>query len=276
MMNPVSSVVTLQNGREMPQLGLGVWRSGPGTETEQAVRWALDAGYRHIDTAAIYENEESVGKGVAESGVPREEVFITTKVWNSDQGYDSTLRAMETSLTKLGLAYVDLYLVHWPVMGKFKDTWRAMEAIHESGKAKAIGVSNFLVHHLEDLLGSAKVAPMVNQVEFHPRLQQPELLAFDQKHGIAHEAWAPIMKGRVNDIPELQAIAKRHGKSPVQVTIRWELQKGIVTIPKSVHQERIVNNADVFDFELNAEEMATIDGLDAGERVGPHPDEIDF
>ncbi|GMV95185.1 MAG: oxidoreductase [Candidatus Hydrogenedentota bacterium] len=270
------SAVKLSNGIEMPLLGLGVWRSGPGAETEQAVRWALDAGYRHIDTAAIYENEESVGKGVAISGVPRDEVFVTTKVWNTDQGYDSTLRAMETSLNKLGLEYVDLYLVHWPVKGKFKDTWRAMEAIYESGKARAIGVSNFLVHHLEDLLGSAKVAPMVNQVEFHPRLQQPELLAFGQKHGIAHEAWAPIMKGRVTDIPELQAIAKRHGKSPVQVTIRWELQKGVVTIPKSVHQERIVNNADVFDFALSAEEMATIDGLDTGERVGPHPDEIDF
>ncbi|MCL4695345.1 MAG: aldo/keto reductase [Candidatus Hydrogenedentes bacterium] len=276
MIESTHAAVKLSNGIEMPLLGLGVWRSGPGAETEQAVRWALDAGYRHIDTAAIYQNEESVGKGVAESDVPRDEVFVTTKVWNTDQGYDTTLRAMETSLKKLGLEYVDLYLVHWPVKGKFKDTWRAMEVIYESGKAKAIGVSNFLVHHLEDLLGSAKVAPMVNQVEFHPRLQQPELLAFDQKHGIAHEAWAPIMKGRVNDIPELQAIAKQHGKSPVQVTIRWELQKGVVTIPKSVHQERIVNNADVFDFELTADELATIDGLDAGERVGPHPDEIDF
>jgi len=270
------TTVNLSNGVVMPQLGLGVWRSEPGAETEQAVRWALDAGYRHSDTAAIYQNEESVGKGVTESAVPRDEVFVTTKVWNTDQGYDTTLRAIDVSLKKLGLDYVDLYLVHWPVKGKFKDTWRAMETIYESGRAKAIGVSNFLVHHLEDLLESAKVAPMVNQVEFHPRLQQAELLAYDQKHGIAHEAWAPIMKGRVNDIPELQAIAKKHGKSPVQVTIRWELQKGVVTIPKSVHQKRIVDNADVFDFELSAEEMAIIDGLDAGERVGPHPDEIDF
>jgi len=268
--------VKLHNGFEMPQFGLGVWRSEPGAETEQAVRWAIEAGYRHIDTAAIYQNEASVGKAVAESGVPREQVFVTTKVWNSDQGYDGALRAFQTSLNKLAMDYVDLYLIHWPVKGKFKETWRAFEHIYGEGRAKAIGVSNFLVHHLEDLLGSAKVKPMVNQVEFHPRLQQPELLAFDQKNEIAHEAWAPIMKGRVNDIPEIQAIAKTHGKTPVQVTLRWELQKGVVTIPKSVKQERIASNVDVFDFELSEKEMAAIDGLDRGERIGPHPDEIDF
>ena len=268
--------VRLHNGIEMPQLGLGVWRSGPGPETEQAVHWALEAGYRHIDTAAIYQNEADVGKAIAESSVPREQVFVTTKVWNTDQGYDGTLRAFQTSLDKLALDYVDLYLIHWPVKGTFKDTWRALEQIHGEGRAKAIGVSNFLVHHLEDLFETAQVKPMVNQVEFHPRLQQPELLAFDQQNGIAHQAWAPIMKGRVNDIPELQTIAKTHGKTPVQVTLRWELQKGVVTIPKSVKQERILSNADVFDFELSPGEVATIDGLDREERVGPHPDEIDF
>ncbi len=266
----------LHNGMDIPQLGMGVWRSEPGAETEQAVHWALDIGYRHIDTAAIYQNEADVGKAVAASGVPREQVFVTTKVWNTDQGYDTTLQAFQTSLDKLGMEYVDLFLIHWPVKGKFKETWRALEQIYGEGRAKAIGVSNFLVHHLNDLLGSAKVKPMVNQVEFHPRLQQPELLAFDQKNDIAHEAWAPIMKGRVNNVPEIQAIAKAHGKTPVQVTIRWELQKGVVTIPKSVHQERIASNADVFGFELSASEMATIDGLDREERIGPHPDEIDF
>jgi diketogulonate reductase-like aldo/keto reductase len=268
--------VRLHNGIEMPQFGLGVWRSEPGAETEQAVRWAIEAGYRHIDTAAIYQNEASVGKAVAECGIPRADVFVTTKVWNSDQGYDSTLRAFQASLDKLGTDYVDLYLVHWPVKGKFKDTWRAFEQLYEEGRAKAIGVSNFLVHHLEDLLGSAKVKPMVNQVEFHPRLQQPKLLAFDHKNGITHEAWAPIMKGRVNDIPEIKTIAGKHKKTPIQVTLRWELQKGVVTIPKSVNRDRIVSNADVFDFELNASEMAAMDGLDREERVGPHPDEIDF
>jgi diketogulonate reductase-like aldo/keto reductase len=260
----------------MPQLGLGVWRSAPGAETEQAVRWAIEAGYRHIDTAAIYQNEADVGKAIAVSGVPREDVFVTTKVWNTDQGYERTLRGFQVSLDKLDMDYVNLYLVHWPVKGKFKETWRGLEHIYEQGRAKAIGVSNFLVHHLEDLLGSAKVKPMVNQVEFHPRLQQPELLAFDQKHGIAHEAWAPIMKGRVNDIAEIKTIAETHKKTPIQVTLRWELQKGVVTIPKSVNQDRIVGNADVFDFELSADEMAAIDGLDREERVGPHPDEIDF
>lgn len=276
MTHSIHTTVPLSNGSTIPQLGLGVWRSEPGTETEQAVRWALDAGYRHIDTAAIYQNEADVGKAIAAAGIPRDELFITTKVWNTDQGYDSTLAACQTSLEKLALDYVDLYLIHWPVKGKFKDTWRALEEIYAGDRAKAIGVSNFLVHHLEDLLAVAKIKPMVNQVEFHPRLQQPELLAFDQQHGIAHEAWAPIMKGRVKNIPELQPIAAKHGKTAVQVTLRWELQKGVITIPKSVKQQRIVDNAALYDFELSADDMALIDALDTGERVGPHPDEITF
>lgn len=276
MINAINGAISICNGMRIPQFGLGVWRSAEGPETEQAVAWALEAGYRHIDTAMIYQNEASVGRAVAATGIPREKVFVTTKVWNSDQGYDSTFRAFQCSLDLLGMDYVYLYLIHWPVKGKFVDTWRALEKIYEEGRAKAIGVSNFLVHHLEELLDSALVRPMVNQVEFHPRLQQPELLEFDNRQGIIHEAWSPIMKGKVNDVPEIQTIARRLGKTPVQVTLRWELQKGIVTIPKSVKQERILANAQVFDFALGPEDMSVMDGLDREERVGPHPDHIDF
>ncbi len=276
MIKSIQDTITLHNGVTMPRFGLGAWRSEPGAETETAVRWALDAGYRHIDTAAVYQNEESVGKAVNESGIPREEIFVTTKVWNTSQGYDRTLKAFDKSLERMGMKYVDLYLVHWPKQGTFKDTWRALETLYEQGRAKAIGVSNFLVHHLEDLLADAKVKPMVNQVEFHPRLQQPALLEFDRKHGIVHEAWSPIMRGNVMDIPELKEIGRKHGKSPIHVSLRWELQKDVVTIPKSVKKDRIEDNADVFDFELTPAEMKIIDGLDREERVGPHPDHIDF
>lgn len=272
----LSDSALLNNGVTMPWFGLGVWRAQSGLETKQAVEWALARGYRHIDTASIYGNEQDVGEGLRASGVPREEVFVTTKVWNTDQGYDNTLRAFDASLARLGLDYVDLYLVHWPVKGKFKDTWGALERLYAQQRARAIGVSNFLEHHLEDLLGMANVIPAVNQVEFHPRLQQPGLQRCCREHGIQLEAWAPIMKGRVNDIPELQEIAARHGKTPVQVTLRWELQRGIVTIPKSVHQERIDSNANVYDFLLDEADLARIDALDTGERVGPHPDHIDF
>jgi len=264
--------VVLQNGVKMPWLGLGVFRSEAGQEVENAVRWALEAGYRSIDTAMIYGNEASVGKAVRESSLPRDEVFITTKVWNTDQGYDSTLAAFETSLDLLKMEYVDLYLVHWPVKGKYKETWQAMEAIYRGGRARAIGVSNFLVHHLEDLLPSAEIVPMVNQVEFHPRLQQPELQEICRRNRIQLEAWSPIMKGRVLQVPELVALGKKYGKSAVQVSLRWILQQGIIAIPKSVKQERIVSNADLYDFELSPEDMALIATLDRGERVGPHPD----
>lgn len=276
MIESLNDLVELHNGLGIPQFGLGVWRSEPGTETEDAVRWALEAGYHHIDTAAVYKNEESVGKAIAASGVAREDIFVTTKLWNDSQGYDRTLKAFQKSLDRLGLDYVDLYLIHWPKTETMKESWRALESIYADGRAKAIGVSNFLVHHLEALLDGALIVPMVNQVEFHPRLQQPALLDFDRAHGIVHEAWSPIMKGQVVDIPELQTIGKKYGKSPVHVSLRWELQKGVVTIPKSVHQKRIVENAAVYDFELSDEDMAMIDGLDREERVGPHPDEITF
>lgn len=260
----------------MPWLGLGVFRSQDGAEVEHAIRWALDAGYRSIDTARIYANEAGVGRALRQSTIPREELFVTTKVWNSDQGFDSTLRAFDDSLERLGMDSVDLYLVHWPVHGKYKDTWRALERLYEEGRARAIGVSNFLIHHLEDLLGSARIAPMVNQVEFHPYLQQPALQAFARSNGIQLEAWSPIMKGEAATEPVLLEIGRPYGKTGVQVALRWILQKSIVVIPKSVHQERIVANAAIFDFELTAEDMARIDDLDRHHRYGPDPDNFSF
>lgn len=260
----------------MPLLGLGVWRMDEGPEVEQSVSWALEAGYRSIDTAKVYGNETGVGKAIAGSGLPREDLFVTTKVWNSDQGYDRTMRAFEDSLVRLGLEYVDLYLVHWPVKTRYIDTWRALETLYEEGRVRAIGVSNFMIHHLEDLLANAKVDPVVNQYEYHPRLQQPELHTYCLKHNIQPEAWSPIMKGRVVEIPELEEIGGRHQKSAVQVTLRWLLQKNVVAIPKSSKRQRIIDNGDLFDFELSEEEMTAIDALDRDQRVGPDPDNFDF
>lgn len=272
----IQSTVTLNNGVKMPVFGLGVFLTKEGEEVENAVRWALDAGYIHIDTAAVYGNERGVGKALKQSGIPRKDVFITTKVWNADQGYASSLKAFEISCDKLGTDYVDLYLIHWPKGDLSIETWKALEEIYASGRAKAIGVSNFLVHQLQDLLPHCKVVPAVNQVEFHPYLQQPPLQAFCREKGIQPEAWSPIMKGRVNDIPVLQALAARYGKTPVQITLRWELQKQIVTIPKSVKADRILSNAEVFDFELTQEDMDRIDRLDKHQRVGADPDNFNF
>lgn len=271
----VDSAVELLNGIRMPRLGLGVWKSKEGPETENAVAAALQAGYRLIDTAALYENEASVGRAVRASGLPREEVFVTTKVWNSEQGYDSTLKAFRTSLEKLGLDYVDLYLVHWPVPGKYKETYRALETLYEEGKVKAIGVSNFLVHHLEDLMGSCRIKPMVNQVEMHPLLTRKPLLEFCKREGIQAESWRPLMKGSF-DIPLLQELSAKYGKTPAQILIRWHLQLGVVTIPKSARAERIRENADLFDFKLSREDMARIDELNEDRRFGADPDHIDF
>jgi len=272
----IDSTTTLHNGLEMPWLGLGVFKAEQGSEIEQAIQWAAEAGYRSIDTATIYGNESGVAAGIRRSGIPREDFFITTKVWNSDQGFDKTLRAFDASLKRLDTDSVDLYLIHWPVLGTFKDTWRALERIYEEGRAKAIGVSNFLVHHLEELLADATVIPMANQVEFHPWLLQPDLLAYCKEKRIQLEAWSPVMRGQVREIPELLEIGKRHGKNPFQVVLRWDLQHGVVTIPKSVHRDRIRENAAIFDFELSVEEMATIDRLDQGKRLGPDPDNITF
>lgn len=268
----IASAVTLSGGGEMPRFGLGTYKSLPGEEVEHSVEYALRAGYRSVDTASLYGNEEGIGAGIRASGVPRDEVFVATKVWNDEQGYEGTLAALDRSLSRLGTDYVDLYLVHWPIEAHLESTWRAMEALHADGKARAIGVCNFLPHHLEPLLKLADIPPVVDQVEFHPRLQQPGLQAYAAEHDIVLEAWAPIMRGRANDVPELVEIAQRHGKTPAQVAIRWVLELGYVVIPKSVHDERILENADVFDFELSDAEMSVIDTLDAGARIGPDPD----
>jgi diketogulonate reductase-like aldo/keto reductase len=278
MHGSLRDAVTLANGVKMPRLGLGTWKSAEGAEVEQSVRWALEIGYRHVDTAAVYGNERGVGRAVRASGVPREQVFVTTKVWNDDQrsGRDAVTRAFDESLRRLAMDYVDLYLVHWPVKGRYREAWRALEAIYATGRAKAIGVSNFLVHHLEDLLGDAEVTPMVNQVEFHPRLVQRELMDFCRARGIVQEAWSPLMKGKVNDEPVLRDLAAKYRKTPAQVVLRWNLQHGIVTIPKSVRRERLEENAAVFDFHIEPADMARVDALDRGERVGAHPDHFTF
>jgi diketogulonate reductase-like aldo/keto reductase len=260
----------------MPWVGLGVFRAEEGEEVVEAVRYALGIGYRSIDTAAIYGNEKGVGEAVRKSDVPRSDVFVTTKVWNSDQGYQSTLAAFEKSLDLLQMDYVDLYLIHWPVSEKFIQTWRALEEIYRSGRARAIGVSNFMENHLSELLASASIPPMVNQVEFHPRLVQPGLLRYCAEHDIQVEAWSPIMRGAVQEIPELIKLADKYGKTPTQIVLRWDLQRGVVTIPKSVHPARIAANADIFDFELSQDDMGVINALDRDDRMGPDPQNFDF
>ena len=267
---------TLANGVEIPYLGLGVWQADNGQEVIDAIKWALQAGYRHIDTAAAYKNEAGVGQAIRESGVDRADIFVTSKLWNSEQGYDATLRAFDQSMARLGLDVLDLYLIHWPVQGKYKDTWRAFEQLYADGRIRAIGVSNFLQHHLEDLLGDAQVVPMVNQLEFHPWLVQPALLAYCRQHQIQYEAWSPLMQGKLFEQDIVNDLAKKYGKSPGQIAVRWDLQKGVVTIPKSVKREHILSNADVFDFELSAADVAYIDGLDRQQRIGPDPDTFNF
>lgn len=272
----IQTTVRLSNGYEMPLFGLGVFRSKEGHEVESAVQTALEAGYRHIDTAAVYGNERGVGRAVRNSGLSRGEIFITSKIWNSDQGYETTFDAFNESIERLDTDYIDLYLIHWPMGPLSAETWKALEEIYASGRIKAIGVSNFLIHHLEELFPVCRIRPMVNQVEFHPYLQQPDLQAFCRAEGIVLEAWSPIMRGQVNEDPVLQALAAKYGKSPVQVTLRWELQKGVVTIPKSVHAARILSNAEVFDFEISLEDMARIDRLDRHFRTGADPDNFNF
>ncbi|MDT0606194.1 aldo/keto reductase [Croceitalea rosinachiae] len=266
----------LHNGVKMPYFGLGVYLSEDGQEVINAVQWALESGYRHIDTAAIYNNEEGVGKGIRESTVARKDIFVVSKVWNTDQGYDSTLRAFDDSLKRLNLDYLDLYLVHWPVNGKYKDTWRAMERLYKEKKLRAIGVSNFMQHHLEDLLENAEIVPMVNQMEFHPFLVQQDLIDFCNSKNIQYEAWSPMMQGKIFDLDEFKALSKKYGKSIAQIVLRWDLQKGVVTIPKSSKKERIIANADIFDFELSSDDVALLDGLHKDKRFGPDPDNFDF
>ncbi|MBQ1091277.1 aldo/keto reductase [Streptomyces sp. B93] len=273
---PVSSKVPpiiLNNGVEMPQLGFGVWQV-PDDEAQQAVGTALEAGYRSIDTAAIYGNEEGTGRAIAASGIPREELFVTTKLWNSDQGYDATLRAFDTSLGKLGLDYLDLYLIHWPIpsQGTFVDTYKAFEKLHADGRIRAIGVSNFLPEHLRQLIEATSVIPAVNQIELHPHLQQHASREYHAEQGIATEAWSPLGQGKgLLEVPAIVAIARKHGRTPAQIVLRWHLQLGNVVIPKSVTPSRIRENIDVFDFSLDDEDLAAISALNEDRRIGPDP-----
>ena len=264
--------VTLHDGIEIPQLGFGVFQVPPD-DTEKVVEQALEAGYRHIDTAAAYRNEKGVGRAVANSAIPREDIFVTTKLWNSSQGFDSALETFDKSLGRLGMDYVDLYLIHWPVpsQDRFVDTWRAFERIHGEGGARTIGVSNFRIEDLERLEAETDIRPTVNQVELHPQMQQRELRSWHEDHGIATEAWSPLAQGAVIGDDTVAGIASAHGKTAAQAILRWHLQLGNVVIPKSVTPQRISENFDLFDFELSAEEMDAIGALDRGERIGPDP-----
>ena len=269
--------VTLNDGNSIPSVGFGVYKISPA-ETEQSVHTALAAGYRHIDTAALYDNEREVGRAVAASGLPRNEVYVVTKVWNSDQGYDSTLSAFEASIERLGLDFLDLYLIHWPLpaAGKFVETFRALAHLRDQGRIRSIGVSNFAPEHLEMLIDGTGIVPVINQVELHPRLSQPELREVHARLGIATEAWAPLGRGSLLAHPTVTEVARRCGKTPAQVLIRWHIQLGNIVIPKSVHPERIVGNFEVFDFELGTAEMAEISSLDDGARLGPDPRTFDY
>jgi methylglyoxal/glyoxal reductase len=280
MINNLQETTKLYNGVQMPWFGLGVFKVEIGPELVNAVKFAIKHGYRSIDTAAIYGNEEGVGQAIREAmteyGIKREDLFITSKVWNSDLGYQSTIEAYETSLRKLGLDYLDLYLIHWPVEDKYVEAWRALETIYKEGKVKAIGVSNFQVHHLKQIMKDAEIKPMVNQVEYHPRLTQQEVKTFCDNNGIQFEAWSPLMQGQLFDNPLLKEIAHKYNKTVAQVILRWDLQNGVVTIPKSTRDHRIVENTAIFDFELSNEDMDRISDLNENHRVGPDPDNIDF
>ncbi|WP_336823852.1 aldo/keto reductase [Sporosarcina sp. USHLN248] len=267
--------LTLSNGVAMPQLGLGVYKMTDPKETETAISYALEVGYRAIDTAAIYENEMETGNAIRQSGIPREELFITSKVWNNDQGYDETLRAFEVSLEKLGVSYLDLYLTHWPVAHKYVDTYRAIERLYEEKLIRATGVSNHHAHHLKELFKTANVQPMVNQIEVHPRLTQEPLREFCAEHGIVVTSWSPLARGKLMEHPTLLHIAAKHGKTTAQVIIRWHLQNGLVVIPKSVTPKRIKENIEVADFELTLEDMMTINALNMDERTGTNPEKYD-
>lgn len=271
----ISSKVKLNDQTLMPLLGLGVYQLSD-SQVLNCVQVALDCGYRLIDTASFYQNEAAVGAAVRESSVPRSEIFVTTKVWNADQGYDQTLRAFDQSMKNLGLEYLDLYLVHWPVKEQYLDTWRALETIHQTGRVRSVGVSNFLVEHLERLAQHSDTTPVINQIEFHPHLQQPELFAYCQKHQIQVQAWSPLMQGQVLQLPLFQELAKKYQKNAVQIVLRWNLQRGISVIPKSAKPERVRDNGELFDFEISREDMARIDGLDQHRRIGPDPGNFNF
>ncbi|OLT96326.1 aldo/keto reductase [Mycobacterium syngnathidarum] len=273
----MSPRVTLNDGNSIPQVGLGVWQT-PAEETERAVSAALQAGYRHIDTAAAYRNEAETGRGLVDSGVPRDEVFLVTKLWNSDQGYESTLAAFDASQDRLGVDYLDLYLIHWPMPANnaFVDTFKAFAHLHDQGRVRSIGVSNFEPEHLEVLIDSTGIVPAVNQVELHPLLPQQELREVHARLGIATEAWSPLGQGALLTDPVITGIAERHGKTAAQVLIRWHIHLGNIVIPKSVNPERIVSNFDVFDFDLDETDMAAIATLKTDTRLGPDPRTFNF
>ena len=267
-------MISLNDSTTIPQFGFGVFQI-PAKDTAGAVHTALEAGYRHIDTAQMYQNEQAVGQAVAESGIPRDQLFVTTKLNNDQHGYESALRGLDASLERLGLDYVDLFLIHWPQpgQGRYVETWKAFEKLHADGRARAIGVSNFQPAHLRRLAEETGTVPAVNQIELHPLLQQSELQAYHREHGIATEAWSPIAKGgELLGDSRIAQLADKHGKAPAQVVLRWHIQHGNVVFPKSVTQSRIRSNIDVFDFELSDDDVKVIDGLDAGTRLGPDPD----
>lgn len=276
MINALNDTVKLNNGLSIPGFGLGVWKVKDGEEVIHSVLSALKAGYKMIDTAAIYRNEAGVGEALRQSGLSRDDVFVTTKVWNADQGYDSTLAAFETSMKKLGIETVDLYLIHWPTAGKYKETWKAMEKLYRDGRARAIGVCNFHEHHLEDLLQDAEIIPAVNQIELHPLLSQVPLRNYCYKKGIAVEAYSPLGSGGLIDHPTLKAIGEKYGKTAAQVMLRWDVQNDIITIPRSTKEAHIISNAEIFDFELSPEDIDKIDELNEDKRFGADPDNFDF
>ncbi|WP_078578873.1 aldo/keto reductase [Salipaludibacillus agaradhaerens] len=271
-MNSLADKTVLNNGVEMPWVGLGVYKVTEGDEVKAAVKSALKIGYRSIDTASFYGNEEGVGQAIAESGIPREEIFVTSKVWNDEQGYDETLEAFERSRQRLGLNVLDLYLIHWPVAHTYKETWCALERLYTEGKVRAIGVSNFLKHHLEELLDEARIIPAVNQIEYHPWLTQPELHRYCHDKGIQPEAWSPLARGKKFDDPILSELAEKYDKTPAQILLRWDLQQGVVTIPKSVKESRIKENANLFDFQLSEEDMVLLNTCNCELRFGKNPE----
>ena len=275
---------TLRNGVQIPCVGFGTWQTPDGDIAADSVRQAIECGYRHIDTAAVYGNEESVGRGIRESGIDRRDLFVTTKVWNTDHGYEATLRAFDDSMKRLGLDYCDLYLIHWPAPAPIRDrlaemnaqTWKAMEKLYLEGRIRAIGLSNFWPHHIDALLNTAVIMPMVNQIRLNPTDQHIDVAAYSRKFGMLLEAYSPLGTGGVLAQPEIVDIAGKHGRTAAQVCIRWSLQKGYLPMPKSVTPERIRQNAEVFDFELDDDDMSRLDTLE--NRLGPsnHPDKVDF
>ncbi|WP_297088106.1 aldo/keto reductase [uncultured Draconibacterium sp.] len=276
MIEGITDCTILNNGLKMPWLGFGVFQISDGNEVINSVKEALKVGYRSIDTAAVYGNETGVGKAIRESGIAREDIFLTTKVWNSEQCKGRTLQAFDESLGRLQTDYVDLYLVHWPVEGYYMETWKAMEEIYKSGRAKSIGVSNFMDYHLDELLPKCEVVPAVNQIEYHPYLVMPELYNYCNERDIRVEAWSPLMQGHIIDVEPIRELAAKYKKTPAQITLRWNIQKGVITIPKSVKPHRILENSQIYDFEISLKDMTLIDTLDRAKRFGPDPNNFNF